>query len=739
MKGTFRSKIIALATISAILPVLVMALMTVRMQREIKTTAREELDVLARGNLDQVVHDVYTLCETMNALLQSSLDKSLKYGMEIVENKYPAQIGTGTIEWYSENQQTGERQRLVLPEFFLGGILFTPDGEKLSSAPIVGEIQGLMGGECTVFQRVNERGDMLAIITTAKKSNGRLAVGTLLPAVLSDGGSNPVIENVLKGERFDGLAEFLGRACLTSCKGIHDANGRLIGMFHVSEMIDEQKNLRAAIMDIKVGESGYVYVLGSEGKNKGCYIISKDGKRDGENIWNDQDSNGKLFIQEIIARALRPASGDPYVTYPWKNIGESDARIKIAKAIYFKPWKWVIGAGMYQDDFLGPIVKVENSIARMFGQFVSSGLIVLIFAIGFAWYLGNRLTRPIQQVMVLARHVADGDLLLARSILSDLGINSGEAGRVAKSDDPNDEVNQLFCSFADMIGGLDSLIGQLQRSGIRVSSSATQIAASARQLEASVTEQAASTKEVTATSMGISRTSAELSATMNTLGETISETAGKTEKGKASLSSMEVSLRQLLTATQSISAKLGVINDKTNKISGVVSTINKISNQTNLLSLNAAIEAEKAGEFGRGFSVVSREISRLADQTADATHDIEFMVGEMQTAVSSGVMEMDKFTREVQNEVEGIANIGGDLESIIDEVRNLAPQFSSLETGVDSQTRSAGQINEAMHQLTMAAEQNRDALAEFKQSTDHLRDIVQGMKDEASRFKVTVE
>jgi len=739
VKGTFKSKIIALATVSAILPVLVMALMTVRMQGDIRTTARQELNTLARGNLDQVVHDVYTLCKTANTLLQSQLGKALKYGMEVVENKYPARIGTGTIEWNSENQLTGERQKLVLPEFFLGNALLTPEVEKLSLAPVVSEIQSLMGGECTIFQRINDRGDMLAIVTTVKKPSGSFAVGMVLPAVLTDGTSDPVIANVLKGEEFEGLAEFMGRACLTACKGIHDENGRLIGMFHVSEMIDDQKDLRSAIMDIKVGDSGYVYVLGMEGKNKGCYIISKDGKRDGENIWNAEDSNGALFIQDIITRALHPEEGDPYVSYPWKNIGESNARVKIAKAIYFKPWKWVIGAGMYQDDFLGPILKVENSIARMFGQFVSAGILVLLFAIGFAWYLGNRLTRPLQMVMVLARHVANGDLLLAKSILSDLGINSGVGERAARDEDPQDEIRQLFFSFSDMTQGLDSLIGQLQRSGIRVSSSATQIAASARQLEASVTEQAASTKEVTATSLGISRTSAELSTTMNTLGETISETAGKTEKGKASLTSMEVSLRQLLKATQSISAKLGVINDKTNKISGVVSTINKISNQTNLLSLNAAIEAEKAGEFGRGFSVVSREISRLADQTADATHDIEFMVGEMQTAVSSGVMEMDKFAREVQNEVEGIATIGGDLESIIDEVRNLAPQFASLESGVDSQTRSAGQINEAMHQLTMAAEQNRDALAEFKQSTEHLRDIVQGMKDEASRFKVTDE
>ena len=97
-----------------------------------------------------------------------------------------------------------------------------------------------------------------------------------------------------------------------------------------------------------------------------------------------------------------------------------------------------------------------------------------------------------------------------------------------------------------------------------------------------------------------------------------------------------------------MNAKLAVLNEKASNINQVVTTITKVADQTNLLSLNAAIEAEKAGEHGRGFAVVATEIRRLADQTAIASYDIEQLVKEMQSAVSAGVMGMDKFSEEVR-------------------------------------------------------------------------------------------
>src|ERR671931_1450091 len=125
-------------------------------------------------------------------------------------------------------------------------------------------------------------------------------------------------------------------------------------------------------------------------------------------------------------------------------------------------------------------------------------------------------------------------------------------------------------------------------------------------------------------------------------------------------------------ATRTIAERLTAIQQRANDITSVVTTITKVADQTNLLSLNAAIEAEKAGEYGRGFAVVATEIRRLADQTAVATYDIEQMVKEIQSAVSAGVMGMDKFSEQVRRGMQDIQQVGAQLSQIIHQVQALA-------------------------------------------------------------------
>ena len=165
-----------------------------------------------------------------------------------------------------------------------------------------------------------------------------------------------------------------------------------------------------------------------------------------------------------------------------------------------------------------------------------------------------------------------------------------------------------------------------------------------------------------------------------------------------------------------------------------MTTITKVADQTNLLSINAAIEAEKAGEYGLGFLVVAREIRRLADMTAVATLDIERMVKEMQYSVSAGVMEMDKFSEQVRKVVGEVAQIGSQLGQIISGTHGLDQRFNQVTEGMRVQSQGAEQIREAMSRLSEAANQTSLSLREFNKATERLRDAVGGMKDEVSRF-----
>ena len=202
-------------------------------------------------------------------------------------------------------------------------------------------------------------------------------------------------------------------------------------------------------------------------------------------------------------------------------------------------------------------------------------------------------------------------------------------------------------------------------------STATEIAATSRQQEQAVNDYGASTNEAAAAVKEISATSHELLKTMNEVNEVASHTAAMATAGQESLAGMDRTMRQLADSTGSIGSKLSVISERAANINLAVTTITKVADQTNLLSINAAIEAEKAGEYGLGFLVVAREIRRLADQTAVATLDIERMVKEMQYSVSAGVMEMDKFSDQVRQGVGEVGQIGDQLGQIIAAVQGL--------------------------------------------------------------------
>lgn len=382
----------------------------------------------------------------------------------------------------------------------------------------------------------------------------------------------------------------------------------------------------------------------------------------------------------------------------------------------------------------------NEHITRFGRQLLATNVVVFLFSVltmlGAGVMLYRSITGPIRSITNSAETIAGGDLHHAEeSFKGFLGhTDDFNAGR----EERKDEVRQLSSAFYRMTRSLHSLISQVRNSGIQVVSSATQISASARELEATATQQAASITQVSATAREISTGTRELVRTMSEVASVAAEAASLAEDGHKGLQNMEAAMNRLVEGTASIASKLEAISDKTNNIGSIVTTITKVADQTNLLSLNAAIEAEKAGEYGLGFSVVAREIRRLADQTAVATLDIEQMVKEMQSAVSSGVMEVDKFVQQVRQGGDGIRKISGQIAGIIGHVQTVIPRFESVNEGMGIQSTGAEEISRAMVQLAEGAEQTRQVVLEFNRAVEQLTEAVQGLQKEVSKFKLDV-
>jgi methyl-accepting chemotaxis protein WspA len=382
--------------------------------------------------------------------------------------------------------------------------------------------------------------------------------------------------------------------------------------------------------------------------------------------------------------------------------------------------------GMRRDEILAEFAKqkeiakgIDSESSRLVSLWGFAGLVVILFlSIAVIIYQSRVVSRPLAQLVGALERMRQGDFTRRVEI------------------EGNDDFGVLGNGLNRLADDLSVLVGQVQRSGIQVNSTAAEIAATAKQQQSTASEIAKTTAGIGVTSKQISATSRELVKTMNEVSEVAHEAARVAGSGQAAISSMEATMRQIMEASGSITGKLAVLNEKTSNINSVVTTITKVADQTNLLSLNAAIEAEKAGEYGLGFGVVAMEIRRLADQTAVATYDIEKMVKEMQSAVAAGVRGMDKFSEEVRQGVEEIRQVSVQLARIIHQVQALTPRFQTVNDGMQSQAAGAQNISETLTQLSEAVHQTAESLRQSTQAIEQLNDAARGLQSGVTRFKL---
>ncbi len=331
-----------------------------------------------------------------------------------------------------------------------------------------------------------------------------------------------------------------------------------------------------------------------------------------------------------------------------------------------------------------------------------------------------QITRRVRRAGAAADQIASGDLSASIAV-----------------EDGGDETASLLRALNTMAHSLQTIVRGVKQATVNINSTATQLAATAREQDGSAQSLGASTSQIAAAIKEISSTASDLSNLMEKVDRSATATADLARDGRHSLEGMTTAMQSLDEGTHSIAGRLSTISEKASSINAIVTTITKVADQTNLLSVNAAIEAEKAGEHGVGFLVVAREIRRLADQTASATLDIEQTVRHMQGAVSAGVMEMDRFSEQVRRGVTETARIGGQLGEIIQQVESGTTDFRQVSEGMKAQTEGAKQISDAMGQLTTGAREAVTAAKETCRAAEGLQESITGLRGGVAVFRLT--
>ena len=396
----------ALATAAALI------LLAVWQSAQYNDLAQQEANRLMDADLDHIALGVYNLVRTENEAAQQQVDSNLNVARHVLDRSGTITLSNEAITWQAVNQLTNATTEIQLPRMLVGGQWLGQNTDPSQTTAVVDEVTNLLGETTTLFQCMNEKGDMLRVATTVTTNEGKRAIGTYIPAIGPDGAPSPVITAIQKGETYHGQAFVVNAWYLTAYEPIQDTEGKLVGMLYVGvKQKTVELRVRQALLETKVGTTGYVYALKSTGEDRGHYVVSYKGERDGEDIWNEQDIDGRYIVQEIIktATALNPGELGT-VRYRWQNPGESTPRWKVARLVHFAPWNWVIGTSAYEDELNRDQTVLREGRIRMIGVMCIVGTLITIL-IGIAGtFIAWTIARPIRQMTHATERVIQGSL-----------------------------------------------------------------------------------------------------------------------------------------------------------------------------------------------------------------------------------------------------------------------------------------------------------------------------------------
>jgi hypothetical protein len=390
---------ITIASLALVLLSTTIFLTTVLVQRgQLTGRMRSILLEQARAEAGKTAQALYSDCLGAETRNQSRLTHDLEIAHEILARAGSFSFDPKTVEWKAVNQITGEGGNMALPRWLAGGAWLGQNTDTNQPTPIVDEVRHLTRDHCTIFQRMNEEGDMLRVATSVVTANGTRAVGTYIPHQTADGTANPVIAAVLKGETYHGRALVVNEYHDAAYEPLWDAaKTRVVGMLYVGmSLTSVNQELHDSITRIAVGKTGYVFVLDS----KGQYVVSQNGKRDGESIWGMKDAEGHLVVQSIVNKARKTSGGS--VTnedYAWQNPGDPVLRQKFAMITYFAPWDWIIGASTYTDDYQDINTQVDAAMSNLVNWSGLTALLIGLIGLAGSYLLSQGIARPVLRII----------------------------------------------------------------------------------------------------------------------------------------------------------------------------------------------------------------------------------------------------------------------------------------------------------------------------------------------------
>jgi PAS domain S-box-containing protein len=379
---SIRTKLISVTLFVVLVPLLCVSFLSLnRFARALKNSSEEDLGHLVRN--------IYSMCKVEQEMSHTKVISDLNVALELLylHGRSIETVPDRKIPFDAVNQLTGERDTVDVPLWKAGDVPLSRDTR------FVDEFRKLVGGTCTIFQRIDGN-RLLSISTNVLGKDGKRTVGTFIPP------ESPVTQAILAGRPYKGRTDLLDDRYITAYEPIKGRDGMVIGALFVGVKEQSSNSFKDEIKRIKVGDTGYVFIMDGRGN------LKVHPAREKENILDSKDSSGFEYIRAMIQDAMALGRGEVgTIRYPWINpeLGETKPRQKINKYIYFEPWDWIIAAGTYEEEVYRSLYETERFILII----VLAGLAL---GFGLTFILSRVLTRPIQKLTEVTARMVGGDL-----------------------------------------------------------------------------------------------------------------------------------------------------------------------------------------------------------------------------------------------------------------------------------------------------------------------------------------
>ena len=545
----------------------------------------------------------------------------------------------------------------------------------------VDDFRKMTAGVATVF--VRNGNEFVRISTSLTKQDGSRAIGTQLDH------AHPAYARLMAGQGYVGRAVLFERSYMTQYTPVRDASGQVIAVLFVGfDYTDAQKTQFDNLKAFRIGQTGSLALLDEQGR----WLVAPAGVKNSE-------AAGKALID----RVKQPGVGQ------WWADGSDDF---FSVAMPFSGGPWSVIASMPQAEMRA--VTWDVGMQLVIGSLLST----LIAVTAIMWMLRRKL-RPLGDLVTQAEAMGAGDLSARLSVTS------------------QDEIGQLARSFNQMGDALGRTVTHIRDAAQQVDGRAQALSGLSsgayegmEQQSGEITSMAGAVEEFSATSLNIADN-------MGNTERMARNNAEQTRIGRASMSEASASLEQIAAALSSTATVVDTLGQRSQEIGGIVGVITSIADQTNLLALNAAIEAARAGEQGRGFAVVADEVRSLASRTRQATDEISGMISSIQQETSNAIQTMEQGNRLMEEGLARNVKVTEALAQIDEQSRSAGHQFAAISTATQEQSSTATLLSSNLQSIALANSEQREVVSNLAATAQELEGLAAGLRQEVDRFRVS--